>query len=711
MKRILCILFALCSVITLSLSVSAESTNKLTYAVEASASTVSANTEITVLVKVTENTGICWAKAVVSYDSSVLTYIDSSTEQSVFNASITANNPKNGEVVVTLGGISVLFAPNPPIHTNKGVFVALTFRVNDNPKPGDTVIKVNTVEYDAVKIVNSVPDYDYKITNASTTIRVNSGSHKCTPGTAVKENEIPATCKAEGSYELVTYCTSCGGVVSRETKTLPKGEHTAGTPARENVKEANCQTAGSYDEVTKCVHCQTELSRKKVNVSKTDHTPGEAKIENLKDSTCTEKGSYDLITYCAVCQTLISKTNEVLDYGPHTPGEVKEENRVASTCSKAGSYEEVTYCTVCNKEASRVKKEIPAEKHTNGGSVKENQKAATCAKEGSYDEVVYCTVCKAEVARVTVKTEKVSHTPGSAKEENKKAPVNCGANGTYDSVVYCTVCKVELSRVTQSIPAPDHKPGPAATATTPQICTVCNKVLAPKLDHVHGWSTTWTKDAVGHWHTCSGCDNKNNYEEHHFTNGCDGDCNICGATRSVAGHQYDNDCDDTCNKCNEKRNIVGHVYNNNCDGDCNTCGAQRPVTHTYDNNCDAICNVCNTPRVAADHVYGSWTTVKEATASADGQRERTCNVCGGKETEVIPATGSSSTTDTTEPATGTSGSDVTTESDPGTTSPEATEPDESTDLGIDDPGCGSAVSMGIALIAILGTALIMKKRD
>ena len=47
----------------------------------------------------------------------------------------------------------------------------------------------------------------------------------------------------------------------------------------------------------------------------------------------------------------------------------------------------------------------------------------------------------------------------------------------------------------------------------------------------------------------------------------------------------------------------------------------------------------------------------------------------------------------------------------GWASPEATEPDETTDLGIEDPGCGSAVSMGIALIAILGTALIMKKRD
>ena len=126
-----------------------------------------------------------------------------------------------------------------------------------------------------------------------------------------------------------------------------------------------------------------------------------------------------------------------------------------------------------------------------------------------------------------------------------------------------------------------------------------------------------------------------------------------------------------------------------------------------------ICNICNTPRVAADHVYGSWNTVKEATATTDGQRERTCNICGNKQTEVIPATGSTAdtTVTTTEPTPGTSESEVTTESTPGTTAPEATDPEVTTEPDVEDPGCGSAVSMGIALIAILGTALIMKKRD
>ena len=38
-----------------------------------------------------------------------------------------------------------------------------------------------------------------------------------TEGEAVVENEVDATCTAEGSYDSVVYCTVCGEVVSRET--------------------------------------------------------------------------------------------------------------------------------------------------------------------------------------------------------------------------------------------------------------------------------------------------------------------------------------------------------------------------------------------------------------------------------------------------------------------------------------------------------------
>ena len=43
--------------------------------------------------------------------------------------------------------------------------------------------------------------------------------------------------------------------------------------------------------------------------------------------------------------------------------------------------------------------------------------------------------------------------------------------------------------------------------------------------------------------------------------------------------------------------------------------------------------------VTAAHTYGEWTTVKEATCTAAGQKQHTCTKCGHVETQVIPATG------------------------------------------------------------------------
>lgn len=51
-------------------------------------------------------------------------------------------------------------------------------------------------------------------------------THTHTPGEAVRENEVPASCTAEGSYDEVVYCTACGEELSRETFTIEKTAHT-----------------------------------------------------------------------------------------------------------------------------------------------------------------------------------------------------------------------------------------------------------------------------------------------------------------------------------------------------------------------------------------------------------------------------------------------------------------------------------------------------
>ena len=60
-----------------------------------------------------------------------------------------------------------------------------------------------------------------------------------TPAKAVKENEVAATCTAEGSYDSVVYCTVCGEELSRTSEVVAKlaqiGRATCREGARRNV--------------------------------------------------------------------------------------------------------------------------------------------------------------------------------------------------------------------------------------------------------------------------------------------------------------------------------------------------------------------------------------------------------------------------------------------------------------------------------------------
>ena len=63
-----------------------------------------------------------------------------------------------------------------------------------------------------------------------------------TPAAEVRENEKPATCEANGSYDTVVYCADCGEELSRETVTIPMTSHTGGTAAC--LEKAICEICG-----------------------------------------------------------------------------------------------------------------------------------------------------------------------------------------------------------------------------------------------------------------------------------------------------------------------------------------------------------------------------------------------------------------------------------------------------------------------------------
>ena len=112
-----------------------------------------------------------------------------------------------------------------------------------------------------------------------------------------------------------------------------------------------------------------------------------------------------------------------------------------------------------------------------------------------------------------------------------------------------------------------------------------------------------------------------------------------------------------------------------------------------------ICDKCNAViaekvlPATGEHQYGDWEIKAEPTAELKGVKERICSVCGQKQTEEIPATGSSATDPGTNPGT-TSGNG----SGNGSANPPTTDPAVTTG---GNKGQGKITDLGRAFLIIL----------
>lgn len=112
-----------------------------------------------------------------------------------------------------------------------------------------------------------------------------------------------------------------------------------------------------------------------------------------------------------------------------------------------------------------------------------------------------------------------------------------------------------------------------------------------------------------------------------------------------------------------------------------------------------ICDKCNAViaekvlPATGEHQYGDWEIKAEPTAELKGVKERICSVCGQKQTEEIPATGSSVTDTGTNPGT-TSGNG----SGNGSANPPTTDPAVTTG---GNKGQGKITDLGRAFLIIL----------
>ncbi len=112
--------------------------------------------------------------------------------------------------------------------------------ISSNPE----VVEINNNKLKAIDVGQSTitMSYDTKtngIKKQSFIIHVikdSSEAHKHVAGDAIKENEIAATCKEEGSYDEVYYCTICNEEIIRINRKTNKTEH--------NYEEGVCTVCG-----------------------------------------------------------------------------------------------------------------------------------------------------------------------------------------------------------------------------------------------------------------------------------------------------------------------------------------------------------------------------------------------------------------------------------------------------------------------------------
>ena len=267
----------------------------------------------------------------------------------------------------------------------------------------------------------------------------------------------------------------------------------------------------------------------------------------------------------------------------------KTQDHAYGTATKVDEASHKSTCTVCGKESTVA--------HSwNTGTV---TKQATCSQTGTRERTCTAAGCGAKKTETIAKSNNHSYgqwTTADAQNHSRTCSV-CGQKETkahtyvawqHDETSHFQICRECKYKANQT----QHIPGPAATETTDQICTVCQRILVPRTSHVHNQTAHWIANDESHWHGCDGCDLQMGFGAHEYDSDCDSNCNICKSTREVIHEpQEDWQSDDTshwqvCKKCGEKVGFAAHTQASTVSGGrvCSVCEyviASAPANHTH----------------------------------------------------------------------------------------------------------------------------------
>lgn len=195
-----------------------------------------------------------------------------------------------------------------------------------------------------------------------------------------------------------------------------------------------------------------------------------------------------------------------------------------------------------------------------------------------------------------------------------------------------------------------HTPGDPATEESPQICTVCERILTETLEHVHELDSNPQSDETGHWYHCAKCEEKAEFAEHVYLFDCDALCDVCGYERAtevehVSGTQWvsdDNGHWHQCTVCQEKTDEAAHTGDLNvAEPKCDVCAYAMGHEHLYEEKWSSHAAehwhecVCGDKKDVEAHTWDEGVVTEAPYRDKEGTKTYTCTVCGETDTAII----------------------------------------------------------------------------
>ena len=459
------------------------------------------------------------------------------------------------------------------------------------------------------------------------------------------------TCTKDGVSTRSCKRTGCS---TTETKSITKLGHDYSI---KKVVAPTCKDQGyTLHSCTRCTDSYKDTYTDKTN----DHKWSDWKT--TKEPTETTEGTKE--RSCSVCG---KKETDTIPKKSHTHNYTTK--TVAPTCTSQGYV--LHTCTGCGDTYKTNYKDPLGHSWTDWQTVE----AATCTADGKKTRKCQRSGCNETETQIITKLghkysasvvaptcttagytlHKCTRCTDSYKDEHKDAlghdyvatvvKPTCTAKGY--TLRKCSRCSDNYKDTyTDKV---DHKwsdwkvtkkPTETTEGSKERSCTVCGKKeteTIAKTTHKHTYTTKTvapTCTAKGYTlHTCSGCGDtyEDNYKDplgHSF-----GDWKT--TTEPTCTADGTKTC--TCKRsgCNAKKtesvSKLGHSYTTKVVKP--TCTAKGYTLYTcircgesYKENYTA----------ATDHTWGAWKTTKAATEKTEGTKERSCTVCGKKQTATIP---------------------------------------------------------------------------